>query len=60
MRDNLDELDVQFKDLETIIDNQTNEYLTIINDLSNFESQAKIVDTRISNYDYLKESIKND
>ena len=58
LRENLDDLDNQFKELETIIDTQTNEYLSVINDLSNFESQSKIVDTRIDNYKRLKDCIE--
>jgi len=56
----LDDLDNEFKELEAIIDGQTNEYLTIINDLSNFESQSKIVDTRINNYERLRDCMWNE
>ena len=59
LRENLDDLDNEFKELETIIEGQTNEYLTIINDLSNFESQSKIVDTRINNYERLRDCTVN-
>jgi len=58
LRENLDDLDNEFKELEAIIEGQTNEYLTIINDLSNFEVQGKIVDTRINNYERLRDSLQ--
>jgi archaellum component FlaC len=58
VRGNLDDLDEEFKQLENIIETQTNEYLGIINDMSNFETQSKIVNTRVNNYERLKESIK--
>jgi len=58
LREGLDDLDNEFKELEAIIEGQTNEYLTIINDLSNFEVQGKIVDTRINNYERLRDSLQ--
>ena len=57
IRTKLDELDDQFKELESTIESHTNQYVTIINELSSCESQNKIVDIRLRNQQILKESI---
>jgi len=55
----LDDLDEQFKELESIIEKQTNEYLNMVNELSNCERQLRIVDLRKRNQEVLKESKLN-
>lgn len=57
LKTKLEELDSEFKKLEDDVDKQTNEYLGIIRDLSNCDSQNKIIDIRLRNQQALKESI---
>lgn len=56
MKGKLEDLDQEFKKLEEDVDRQTNEYLSIIKDLSNCENQNKIIDIRLRNQQALKES----
>ncbi len=58
LKGKLEDLDQEFKKLEDDVDKQTNEYLGIIKDLSNCESQNKIIDIRLRNQQALKESNK--